>query len=383
LQNPSHEVDPFIARIGKRLRARPRAWHGHDPSEIAMKRLTRWLAGHDLLGALLALAWLVLFAVEARAAAPAAEPVFARVGDAMITQKEFDNAFALAARGKFYHGKPPDGAVAALQREVGTALVDEVLLLKEAKRRKLQPEHASIQQQIDGYEARYRASEQWQKNRAQMLPPLKAKLERDSLIAQLQKSVRGVPEPTPRQLEQYYEAHKDKFTEPEQVHIAMILLKVDPSSPQAKWNGARDEGAAIVKRLRAGADFAPLAQLHSGDASADKGGDMGYLHRGMLPEPAQVAIDKLKPGDISEPVLLLEGVAVFRLNERKTAKLNPLDKVRERAGDLWQRDQADQAWSRLLATLRRDTPAKVDESRYLPLAAAAPADPKTGPQGAR
>ena len=320
-----------------------------------------------LLGWVLTAAMFTVFAVEARGATVV--PPFAKVGETVITHKDFDTSFAQAARAKFYHGKPPDTAVAALQREVGNALVDEVLLLKDAKRRKLVPDHAAIKQTLDGYEERYRNSEHWKKNRARLLPDIKAKLERDSQLEQLRKLVKNVPQPTPQQLEQYWEANKDKFTEPQQVHLAMILLKVDPSSPQAKWDGAREEGAAIVKRLRGGADFAELARLHSGDGSAQRGGDMGYLHQGMLPEPAQKAIDKLQPGELSDAVVLLEGVAVFRVEERKAARLNPLDRVRDRARDLWLRDQGEVAWTALVAKLRLATPVKIDESHFLPLVA--------------
>jgi parvulin-like peptidyl-prolyl isomerase len=314
-------------------------------------------------------------AAPAASAAPAAAAPFVKVGDTVITHQEFEAAFAQAARGKFYHGKAPDDEIAKLQREVGQAMVDAILLAKEAKRRNIQPDEASVKQTIDGYEKQYQASEQWKNNRARLLPGLKAKLERDSIIEQFAKQVKTIGDPTPRQLEQYWEAHKDKFTSPEQVHVAMILLTVDPSSPQAKWDGARAEGAAIVQRLKAGADFKELAKLHSGDGSAKNGGDMGYVHQGVLPEPAQQALDKMKPGELSEPVVLLEGVGVFRLEGRKPPKLNPLDAVRERARDLWKRDQGDQAWAALQAKLRRETPVKMDESRFLPLTAAAkPAD---------
>jgi parvulin-like peptidyl-prolyl isomerase len=315
------------------------------------------------------------FCVQATAqdAAP-----FAKVGDTLITQQEFDAAFAQAAHAKFYHGKPPEGEVAALQREVGQSLVDDVLLWKEAQRRQLQPDAASVQQAIDGYEQRYQASEQWKANRARVLPGLKAKLERDSVLERLAQAVKSAGEPGAQDLALYWQTHQDKFTSPEQVHLAMILLKVDPSSPQPKWDAARDEGTSIVKRLRAGAGFSELAHLHSGDGSAERGGDLGYVHRGMLPEPAQKAVDKLQPGEISDAVVLLEGVAVFRLEARKTPKLNPLDDVRERARDLWKRDRADAAWTVFLERLRRETQVELDDSRFLPLAtASSPANTDT------
>jgi parvulin-like peptidyl-prolyl isomerase len=303
-------------------------------------------------------------------AVPAPAAPFAKVGDTVITHQEYDAAFAQAARGKFYHGKPPEGEVARLQREVGQQLVDDILLAREAKRRKIQPDAAAVQKTIASYDERYKDSAQWKTSREQLLPGLKAKLERDNVSEQLTKQVKAVADPTPAQLEQYYQAHKDKFTSPEQVHLQIILLKVDPSSPQAKWDGAMEEGKAIAARLKKGTDFAELAKLHSGDPSAEKGGDMGYVHQGMLPDPAQKAIDKLKPGELSEPVALMEGIALFKLQGRKPPVLNPLETVRERCKDLYLRDKGEEQWNALVARLRKDNPVKFDESRFLPLAKA-------------
>lgn len=301
--------------------------------------------------------------------APAAP--FATVGDVVITQADYDQAFAQAARGKFYHGKPPEGAVAALQREVGQSLVDEVLLVKEAQRRQLQPDQAAVQQILDGHEQRYRGSAQWAGNRERLLPGLRARLQRDNLIEQLTKLVKVAGEPSPAELQQYWEQHQDKFTTPEQVRLSVILLKVDPSSPQAKWDGAREQGAAIVRQLRGGAEFAELARAHSGEASAATGGDMGLVHVALLPDAAQQVLKKLQPGEISEPTFLLEGVAVFRIESRRESKLNALETVRERARDLWARDKAQERWLALLDRLRRETPVQLDDSRYLPLTTAA------------
>ncbi len=315
-------------------------------------------------------------AAASPAAAQHAAPVapsapFAKVGDTVITHQEYDAAFAQAARGKFYHGKPPEAEVAKLQRDVGQGLVDDILLTREARRRKIQPDAAAVQKQLTAYEDRYKDSAQWKANRAQILPGLKAKLERDSVMEQLTRQAKSVADPTPAQLEQYYQAHKDKFTSPEQVHLQVILLKVDPSSPQTRWDAALEEAKKITARLKGGADFAELAKLHSGEPSADKGGDMGYIHHGMLPEPAQKAVDKLKPGEVTaEPVPLLEGVAVFKLQQRKSPVLNKLEVVRERAKDLYVRDKGEEAWNALLAKLRKDNPVKLDESRFLPLAKA-------------
>ncbi|MDQ1314950.1 MAG: hypothetical protein QG662_1059 [Pseudomonadota bacterium] len=306
-------------------------------------------------------------AAAAEVARTGSRPDFARVGDAVITAQEFDNALYNAARSKFYHGKPPEGELARVQREVGDQLVERALLLREAGKRGLKPEAAEVQKTLQEYEQRYAGSEQWKASRDRVLPGLTRRLEEDSLLKLIERLVRDVPAPDDGEVRAYYAAHPEKFTEPEQLRVSVILLRVDPGASQAVFDGAFEEAKGIVERLRGGADFAALARIHSSEASAEKGGDLGYLHRGMLPEGTQEAMDKAKPGEISDPLRVLEGIAVLRLEDRKTAKLNNYEKVRERARDLLQRDQSDQAMKTLLARLKKETPIQVDESFYLPL----------------
>ena len=302
-------------------------------------------------------------------------PVFARVGDSVITQEEYSAAFNVAGRNKFYHGKPPEGDIAILQREVSDQLVARILLQREANRRGLRPDDAEIQKTLQSYEKRYAGSEQWKKNKATMLPPLVARLGQDSVLSQLEKTVRTGVKPSEKDVKAYYAAHKEQFTEPEQLRVSVILLKVDPSSPTAIWQKAETEAQAIVKRLRAGENFEALARKHSADESAQQGGDMGYLHKGMLPEGTQAVLSKMKPGETADAMRLLQGQAVFRLTGRKVAKSHDFDSVKVRAGELAQREQSDLAWKQLVTDLKAKTPVKVDQSQFLPLAAKSSAGP--------
>lgn len=298
---------------------------------------------------------------------PAEQAIFAKVGKEVITRQMYDQTFATATAQKFYHGKPPEAEVAALQREVGDQMVNHILLTAEAKKRGLKPDNAWVKQVVDSYEARYRDNPQWQKERARILPEFTLRLEEDSLVKQLEESVRKVGAPTTEQVKKYFTGNPEKFTEPEQLKISLILLKVAPSQPNAVWEAAIKEAETMVKQLRGKASFADMAKLRSGDESAEKGGDMGYVHRGMLPDAAQLAIEKLKPGQITDPIRLLEGIAVIRLDERKAAKLVSFEQARERAAGLWQREESERAWKELIERLRVQTPVQIDESHYLPL----------------
>lgn len=341
-----------------------------------MKTMQRHSCGAALLS--LALLGAAVPAFSANAAGTTAQPaVFAKVGDTVITQDDYSAAFAVASRGKFYHGKPPENEIAALQREVGEQLVARVLLLREARQRGIKPDAGEIQNTLAGYDQRYAGSEQWKKNRSKMIAAVTVRLEEESLLGQLEKSVRNVPKPAIKDVKAYYEANPQKFTEPEQMRVSVILLKVDPSSPSAVWIKAEEEARDLVKKLRAGADFAAIAKARSGDGSAQQGGDMGYLHGGMLPDGTEAVLKALKNGEISNPVQVLEGMAILKLTDRKPARLNSFETVQNRAQDLLQRDRSDQAWSKLIADLKKKTPAQIDQSRYLPLAEQAGGRPAT------
>jgi parvulin-like peptidyl-prolyl isomerase len=305
----------------------------------------------------------------AASAAARHDAPFATVGNTVISGADYQRALAVAIRKKYYHAKPPEAELAKFQREVGDDVVNRVLLLAEARRRGIQPDRDKIAATVAGYDAQYKGSANWSANRDKMLANVVPQLERDSVYERLEKLVKTVPEPSPAVARAYYDKHRELFVEPEQVKLSVILLKVDPSSPQAAWNGAHAEAKALHQKLLAGADFAELARLHSGDRSASRGGEMDYTHRGMLPEAVHGVVDKLQPRQLSEPVQVLEGVAILRLEDRRAALPRSFEQVRERAADLWQRDEAQARWAKLIAELRRASTIRIDESHYAPLRA--------------
>ena len=334
---------------------------------VATLRLTGALAAATFALAAVAAEPPTTAPTKAAAAPSAASPTFATVGATVVTVADYERALAVAMRKKYYHAKPPEAELAKFQREVGDDVVNRILLLAEARRRGIQPDRAQIDATVAGYDKQYQGSANWATNRERMLAAVVPQLESASLLERLEKLVRNVPEPTPAQARAYYDGHRDLFVEPEQVKLRVILLKVDPSSKQAVWDGAKAEAQAIHRKLVAGADFAELAKLHSGDRTAAQGGEMDYTHRGMLPEAVHAVVDKLAVGGLSEPVQLLEGVAIVRLEGRKPALQRDFEQVKERAADLWQRAEGDARWKKLIADLRRATPVHIDESRYAPL----------------
>ncbi len=286
-------------------------------------------------------------------------PLFAKVGDVVITREEYEQSFRLAVRQKFYHQKPPEAELDTIHNVVADEIITHQLLLQEAQRRGIKSDVLSINKKIEQYERRYANSARWQQQRQTLTKILRKNLAEEDVLQQIEKQIRNITPPSNAQLKQFYQNNLDKFTEPMQQKLSLILLRVDPSSTHAVWIAALEEGKALVTQLHNGADFAELARMRSADASAAQGGDMGYLHREMLAEAAQKAVDKLKSGEITEAIEVLQGIAILRLEDRTAERLRAFNDVLDRARSLWLRGQSDAAWLAFKQKLRQDTPVTI------------------------
>ena len=311
-----------------------------------------------------ALAASASFAVAAPASAPPAAAIIATVDGQPITAEELDRAFAVAVRQKFYHRAPPEGEAERFRREVAEGLIDRVLLLAEARRRGHEADAASIDRTLAGYEARYAGSASWKSMREAVLPKLRRELEEKQLLAMLEAQVRDVPVPGEGEARSFYQQRPELFREPERLHVSMILLKVDPSAPKPVRDAARAEGREIEGQLAAGSEFAQIAKLRSSDASGARGGDLGYIHRGMLGEDVQGQLDRMKAGETSKSFDVLEGVAVVRLHERVQPRQREFSAVSSRAADLLRRERSDKAWKDLAVELRRSARIERNEKSF-------------------
>jgi len=290
--------------------------------------------------------------------------VFAIVGDETITLEQYQVNLHASIQQRFFHGNVPQEKLAAIRSEVARQLIDRLLLRQEAKRRGLKPDDSWVKQREDEISQRYRSNLQWEENKEHLLTTLRQQLAEDSVLNRLESAVRQVPGPANEEVMQYYKTHTDKFTTPERMLVSMILLKVEPWSPDTAWQAAHDEARRLIKQLRSGEgnNFAELARLHSSDESATAGGNLGYVHKGMLTDEAQRVLDQMDVGDISDPVQLLKGIAIFRLDERVKPVLNTFADSESRARGLLTREKQERAWENFLEELRVNTQTRVNES---------------------
>ncbi len=130
-----------------------------------------------------------------------------------------------------------------------------------------------------------------------------------------------------------------------QTHVRHILIKTNELTSEAD---ARNRLLQLKERIENGAKFEDLARLQSEDASASRGGDLGWINPGDTVPEFEKAMNALKPGEISAPVQTPFGWHLIQVLGRRTQdvtqerqKLLARQAIRERKGD-----EAFQEWVR-------------------------------------
>jgi parvulin-like peptidyl-prolyl isomerase len=164
---------------------------------------------------------------------------------------------------------------------------------------------------------------------------------------------------TEKEKRETYEKNKENFTEPGEVTLSQIFIASgkDP-------NQALDRAKDIATQARGGAvDFPSLAKRLSEDPAGKDGGKLGpAIKISDLSPEVKPAIENAPAGTVTDPIKLDKGYYIFRVDERKDAKLLPFDdeKVQNDIGRILVGQYAEKQIEGYLARLRDEAFIEID-----------------------
>ncbi|HEV7763548.1 MAG TPA: peptidyl-prolyl cis-trans isomerase [Thermoanaerobaculia bacterium] len=129
-------------------------------------------------------------------------------------------------------------------------------------------------------------------------------MRRERLITNLSAQI---SDPTPADLQSYYDQHQAEFRSGEEVRVRQILVNDE--------NLAND----IVKKLKSGTPFGDLSAEFSRAPNAKRGGEIGFVSRGDLPKMFEEEIFRLKAGETSGVLRTDTSFHIFQVDERRPA----------------------------------------------------------------
>lgn len=233
-----------------------------------------------------------------------------------ITAPEVQKALVERVRKTSFHRSLTEEELQTAWREARAALVTEELRAQEARRRGLEIDGAAAAQLAAAEEANAGGPQKFDSvlashgiDRARY----REVIERAPLAKALEESVvASVSLPTRTEAQAQYRANPKRYVVPGAVRIRELCVRVDPAATDEQSNAARDRALALRTRALAGEDFAELARACACDRFAQRGGDLGFVHRGSVEQALEDAAWALGDGAVSEPVRSLAGWHLVR-----------------------------------------------------------------------
>lgn len=240
-----------------------------------------------------------------------------------------------------------------LKRDILNELIDEKVMLNRAEKLGLSVKDSELKKRIeeikkdypeDGFRELFKGRESEYKA---WMEDLRKRLILEKLIDH---EVAPRIAVTEEEVLSYLKTHARESLSEERVHLSQILLP------------DRDKAEAALKRLNSGEDFATVAKEVSTGPEAEKGGDMGFYSRGVLPEALERAAFSLSPGKISRIVETPYGYHIIKVLEKETGGEVRSVKAREKVRAKLKREKEERAYHEWLEQLRSRAVIKINEA---------------------
>jgi len=284
-------------------------------------------------------------------AAPPVKPVPATLPEAVakidtetISKADLERAIkTIEARAG--RAVPPDQRD-RVYRQVLDELVNIRLVAHEGKTRNIAVADTDVEAQIGKIRQQFKTDEEFKaalQQRQLSIEDVKSEARTELLVNKtLEAEILPKVAIAPADLDTYYKANPDQFKAPEQVRASHILIPINSSMTEVQKTAARTEAEGLLKRVRAGEDFAALAKQYSKDSSAQSGGDLNYFEKGKMVPAFEQAAFSLKTGDVSNVVESPFGFHIIKVTDHKEPHTVPLAEVSDRLSDfLKQRKQQE------------------------------------------
>jgi len=241
-----------------------------------------------------------------------------------------------------------------------TLIDDEIgrtLLVLKAKVMGIKVSEKMLLERLSKVKAKFKSNSIFEhrlSDRGMTVEQYKQELEIDMYMDQLiKKEIEPKIKISEKDSQAYYDKNKSKFTTQEKVRASIMLLKFNPKEGKAGEQAVLKKFESILDQVKNGADFGALAQQHSQDSLASKGGDLGFFtQKQMLPAFSSRAF-KMKVGEVSEIFRTGHGFHVIKVTDRKPGVLSPFATEKEHIEKFLADKKVSQATRDYIETLKK------------------------------
>ncbi|NNG01447.1 MAG: peptidyl-prolyl cis-trans isomerase [Desulfobacteraceae bacterium] len=123
----------------------------------------------------------------------------------------------------------------------------------------------------------------------------------------------------------YYDTHPDEFETEKTIEARHILFKVDEGADQGIVDAQQQKAEEVHAMAVKGDDFAELAKEYSEGPSKDRGGYLGNFEQNAMVKPFADQAFSMKAGDISKPLRTQFGWHIIKVEKVNEAAITTFE----------------------------------------------------------
>ncbi len=281
--------------------------------------------------------------------------VVAIVNGYEITKAELDRQVGLLMPRSFFHSTVTPEKLKEVEKDALKELEKKHLLLQYAKQKGYKIPDSILKREEKKIREAFGSEENFEAGlkRANLTYEIFKKELRNDLLMQKLYDKEVKSELSEEDLKEYYEKNMYKFKRPEKIKVRIIYVRNDPTDPKGREKALKRAEEAL-KKIKEGEEFADVASKYSNAMSRIKGGDMGFVHKGMLDEPIEKAAFSLKKGEVSEIIETPKGFYIVKLEDISPAVQLSFDEVKDRLKKELKAKNEKRNLDRILDSMRKN-----------------------------
>lgn len=276
--------------------------------------------------------------------------IVAIVNNEIITQKDLSDFINFTAMqySKDYSGRELEKKIEELKPELLNKLIEDCLILQEARRKNLIVDEARVKARIEEIKREYRGDAVFQAalDKQGIVQADLEKRIRDQMLmfAIIQQEVRDKIIVRPEEVTDFYNHHSEKFVSPEERQVLAITLD------------SQDLADSFSYHFRAGQKLEDLATRYPFTINK-----ISAARAENLKKEIEEAVFKLGPGEVSPPLKIDQKYYVFKLENIVPAKKQTLSEAQEQINSYLFETKMQTAFEKWLEELRGRSYIKIME----------------------
>jgi parvulin-like peptidyl-prolyl isomerase len=247
----------------------------------------------------------------------AQDKIIAVVNKEIITQKDLDNFlnFMRIQLSQQYKEEKLEEKIQAIRTDSLQRLIEDRLILQEAKKNKIKTDDSRIKGQINQIKGKYNSEREFQnalKEQGLVEADLVSRIKEQLLMFNIiEIKVRDKIVVSPAEITDYYNKNSVKFITREQRDFQSLLIE------------SQETAGNIYNDLKAGKDINELAQANSLKVNALS------VFRGELKKELEDVLFKLDTSEITQPIKIKDKFYLFKLIKTIPPKQNTMAEVQD------------------------------------------------------